>query len=442
MTGDRLFAPIFTTDELLDATGDTAWLQAMLDAEAALAGAEADCGLIPAAAAAAIAGVCQADRFDIVGLGRAARQGGNPVIPLVAALTDQVPAEARSWVHWGTTSQDVLDTAAMLIAKRAGLVIDADLRRLATACARLARDHRHTLMAGRTLLQQALPITFGLKAAGWLAGAAAARSQLDRARAGLAVQLGGAAGTLAAFGERGPAVVVAFAARTGLEAPELPWHTARQQVGALAGALGVVAGTAAKISTDVVLMAQTEVSEAHEGAPGGSSTLPHKRNSAASVAVIAAARRAHALVPLLFSALVAEHERPAGAWHTEWQSLSELLAVAGGATARTADVAAGLDVDSDAMAANLADLGGTLLAERVEGAVAAITGDRQAARDAVSRAARQGSTTFAMALAADPLVGTVLDRSGIDDLLDPAGYLGSTQIWIDRALAAYDKETA
>jgi 3-carboxy-cis,cis-muconate cycloisomerase len=441
LTGDRLFAPIFTTDALLDATGDTAWLQAMLDAEAALAGAEAECGLIPVAAAAAIAAVCEAARFDAAELGRAARRGGNPVIPLVAALTDKVPAEVRSWVHWGATSQDILDTAAMLIAKRAGLMIDADLGRLGAACARLARDHRDTLMAGRTLLQQALPITFGLKAAGWLAGVVAARTQLDRARAGLAVQLGGAAGTLAAFGDHGPAVLDAFAARTDLGAPELPWHTARQQVCALAGALGVVAGTAAKISTDVVLMAQTEVGEVHEPAPGGSSTLPQKRNPAASVAVIATARRAHALLPVLFSALVAEHERAAGAWHTEWQSLSELLALAGGATAHTADVAAGLEVNADAMAANLAELGGALLAERVEAAVAAITGDRRAARDAVSRAARQGQTTFAAALAADPVVGAVLDRQGVDDLLDPAGYLGATQIWIDRAVAAYERET-
>jgi 3-carboxy-cis,cis-muconate cycloisomerase len=439
LTGDRLFAPIFTTDDLLAATGDAAWLQALLDAEAALAGAEADCGLIPAAAAEGIAACCQAARFDPQALGRAARQGGNPVIPLVAALAAEVAPDAREWVHWGATSQDILDTAAMLVARRAGILIDADLQRLAGACAGLTRTHRLTLMAGRTLLQQALPVTFGLKAAGWLGGVDDARRQLDAARAGLAVQLGGAAGTLASLGEDGPAVLGAFARRLGLAEPPLPWHTARQRVSALAGALGTVAGTAAKISTDVVLMAQTEVGEATEPTPGGSSTLPHKRNPAASAAVIAAARRAHALLPVLFTGLVAEHERAAGAWHAEWEPLSELLALAGGAAARTADVIDGLEIHPGAMSENMAASGGVVLAERVALAVAARTGDRAAARVAVGRAARDGSG-FAKALSGDALVGAVLDPAEIDELLDPAHYLGATATWIDRALAAHEAE--
>ena len=207
---------------------------------------------------------------------------------------------------------------------------------------------------------------------------------------------------------------------------------------ALAGALGVVAGTAAKIASDVILLAQTEVHEAHERDAGGSSALPHKRNPAASVAVVAAARRAHALLPVLFSALVAEHERAAGPWHAEWQSLSQLLALAGGAASRTADVVDGLEVAPGAMAANLGDLGGALLSERLVLAVTAITGDLDAARAAVEQAARAAPSDFAAALAADPVIGGVLDRSHIDDLLDPAGYLGATQTWIDRALASYD----
>ncbi len=262
------------------------------------------------------------------------------------------------WVHWGATSQDILDTAAMLVAQRSGRLIDADLQRLADGCAGLARAHRHTLMVGRTRLQQALPVSFGLKAAGWLAGVDDARRQLDGARGGLAVQLGGAVGTLASLGADGPAVLAAFARRLGLAEPVLPWHSARQRVSALAGALGVVAGTAAKISTDVVLLSQTEVGEAEEPAPGGSSTLPHKRNPAASVAVIAAARRAHALLPVLFSALIAEHERAVGAWHAE---LGGAVRAVGpgrrGRAARTADVVAGLQVAPETMAANLARLG-------------------------------------------------------------------------------------
>jgi 3-carboxy-cis,cis-muconate cycloisomerase len=438
LSGDDLFAPIFTSDELMRATGDHAWLAALLDAEAALARSEADCGIIPAGAAETIAGACRAEDFDAISLGRAAREGGNPVIPLVAALRARVPAAARSWVHWGATSQDILDSAAMLVSERAGTLIEADLSRLGAACAGLARSHRDTIMAGRTLLQQALPITFGLKAAGWLTGVQAARQELSHARAGLAVQLGGASGTLASLGSQGPDVVVAFARRLRLPAPTLPWHGARQRVAVLAGALGVVAGTAAKIATDVILLAQTEVHEAHEHDAGGSSALPQKRNPAASVAAVAAARRAHALLPVLFAALVAEHERAAGAWHAEWQSLSELLALAGGAASRTADVVEGLQVDPGAMTANLDAQNGTLLSERLLLAVTAITGDRDAASTAIERAARVASPGFAAALAADPEISRALDPSQIGELLDPAGYLGAARLWIDRALASYE----
>jgi 3-carboxy-cis,cis-muconate cycloisomerase len=440
LSGDQLFAPIFTSDELMDATGDRAWLQALLDAEAALARAEADCGVIPAPAAEAIAAACREERFDAASLGRAARRGGNPVIPLVAALRAETPEAVRSWVHWGATSQDILDSAAMLVAQRAGRLIDAELMRLAGACASVTRSYRDTLMAGRTLLQQALPITFGLKAAGWLSGVLTARRLLNDARVGLAAQLGGATGTLASLGGDGPAVVGVYARRLGLSEPGLPWHTARQHVGFLAGALGIVAGTAAKIAADVVLMAQSEVGEAREHEAGESSSMPHKRNPAAAVAALAAARRAHALLPLLFAALVAEHERAAGAWHTEWQALSELLALAGGAAGRVADVVSSLDVSPEAMAANLDRLGGTLLGERVVLAVSAITGDRAAASAAVQRAAQAPPPAFAAALEADPVIGAVLDRGHIEQLLDPASYLGATQTWIDRALACYEAE--
>jgi 3-carboxy-cis,cis-muconate cycloisomerase len=443
LTGDRLFAPIFSTDEILAATGDDAWLQAMLDAEAALAGAEADCGVIPGPAADAIAAACQARRFDPVALGRAARPDGNPVIPLVAALRAAVPPSAASWVHWGATSQDILDTAAMLVADRALTPIDAALGEAADGCAGLARAHADLAMAGRTLLQQALPISFGLKAAGWLAGLDDARSELRLARSRLAVQLGGAAGTLASLGGAGPAVLEAFARRLDLAEPVLPWHTARQRVSGLASALGTVSGTAAKVCLDVVLLSQNEVGEVTEAAFGGSSALPHKRNPATAISVLAASRRALALVPVLQAALVAEHERAIGGWQAEWESLSQLLALAGGAAAGAAHVVAGLEIRPGAMAANLAASGGFLLAERVVLTVAARTanhaGARQAVTQAVETATGQGAG-FADVLSRDPLVGTVLSRTEIDELLDPAGYLGASAIWIERALTAHDRE--
>ncbi len=444
MTGDQLFAPIFASDEVLFATGDDAWLQALLDSEAALARAEADCGVIPGAAAEAIVATCQAGRFDRVALGRAARRDGNPVIPLVAALRAAVSGPAASWVHWGATSQDILDTAEMLVAVRALAPIDAALGRAAESCAGLARAHADLVMAGRTLLQQALPITFGLKAAGWLAGLDDARAQLELARSRLAVQLGGAAGTLASLGSAGPEVLHEFARRLDLAEPVLPWHTARQRVSGLAGALGTVAGTAAKICTDMVLLAQNEVGEMTEAAAGGSSSLPHKRNPATAVSVLAASRRALALVPVLQGALVAEHERAIGGWQSEWESLSQLLALAGGAAAGAARVVGGLEVRPAAMAANLAASGGLLLAERVVLTVAAATGKHAEARQAVNQAveatARQ-PTGFAEALARDPLVSSVLSPSEIARLLDPAGYLGATSIWIERALAAHDRQS-
>jgi 3-carboxy-cis,cis-muconate cycloisomerase len=440
--GDGLFAPAVVSDEMLALTGDGAWLQALLDAEAALAQAEADVGIVPRAAADAIAGCCDAVAFDPGEIGRAARRDGNPVIALVEALTAAVPASARTWVHWGATSQDILDTAAMLVAVRALVAVDRDLTALADGCAALAERHRHTVMAGRTLLQQALPITFGGKAAGWLLGVIDARRLVRAARSGLAAQLGGAAGTLASLGADGPTVLGSYARRLGLAEPPAPWHTARQRVAELGSALATATATAAKISGDVALLMQTEVAEAAEPAAagrGGSSTLPHKRNPVAAAAVNTAARRAIALLPLLVGAVVAEHERPVGAWQAEWQAWGEMLALAGGAVAHASETVAGLEIDPDAMAANLERTGGLLLAERVMFVLAERVG-RPAAKQLVTDAARRataGHGTFTDVLATQPEIAEGLGRDRIVELLQPAGYLGATQEWIDRALDAY-----
>lgn len=441
MPTDELFSHIVTTDELLAATGDEAWLTAMLDAEAALARAEARVGVIPADAAEAIQLVCRAERFEAAEIGREARGGGNPVIPLVARMASAVAPPGRDWVHWGATSQDILDTAAVLVSRRAATVIAAELSRLADGCASLADQHRRSVMVGRTLLQPAVPITFGLKAAGWLVGVDDCRTGLDRATAGLAVQLGGAAGTLASLGSRGPAVMAAFAEELDLPEPVLPWHSARQRMAVLAGSLAMVAGTAAKISSDVGLLMQSEVAEAFEpGAAGrgGSSTLPHKRNPVGAAAVGAAARRAGALAGLVSESLSGEHERHLTSWPVEWQSLGELLALAGGAAARTCETVCGLEVDTEEMSARVRRLGGPLLAERVSLVLAERMG-RQEARRAVEEAGRNAANTtaagFADALLSNSDVAAVLDAPELDQLLEPAGYLGSNDTWIDRALA-------
>jgi 3-carboxy-cis,cis-muconate cycloisomerase len=391
--------------------------------------------------------VGRAEFYDVAALGAAAAASGNPVVPLVAALRQAVGEPAASAVHLGATSQDVLDTAAMLVARRALGPLLADLRAAAGAAARLAVEHRDTLMVGRTLLQPALPITFGLKAAGWLSGLDAATGRLAALRrTGLAVQYGGAAGTLAALGDAGPAVLAALAADLDLPEPVLPWHTDRARVGELAGALGVAAGALGKLALDVTLLAQTELGEVAEAAGegrGGSSTLPHKRNSVGAVLVRAATARVPGLVATLLGSMAQEQERATGAWHAEWEPLAELLRLVGGAAARARELLEGLEVHPDRMRANLEATGGLLLTERVAGALADALG-RVPANDLVQRLAGEaagGGRSLRQVLLADDTVREHLDEAEIDRLLDPAGYLGAAGSLVDRALAAHRART-
>lgn len=348
----ELFASIVTTSELLDATSDERWLASMLRAEAALALAAAEFDAIPHSAADAIAVACEPGDFDLAAIGLAARDGGNPVIPLVEALRECVPAADRDWVHWGATSQDIVDTAMMLVARDVMVIVERELSAACDACAVLADRHRSTAMVGRTLLQHAPPITFGLKAALWLNGILDARRIMGRVVP--ASQLGGPVGTLASMGAAGPAIATRFAELLELDAPLVPWHTARQRVAELSSALAIVAGTAAKIGGDVALLMQPEVAEVAEPAAPGrgvSSSIPGKRNPILAVEIDAAARRAIALVPVVLGSLVASHERPAGAWHAEWDAITDLLALAGGAASNLRVVLEGLEVDPVAMAA-------------------------------------------------------------------------------------------
>jgi 3-carboxy-cis,cis-muconate cycloisomerase len=323
----------------------------MLDVEAALARAWTRAGVIPSQAAEAIAGACRAERFDVDALGREAARHAQPVVALVAALREAVGEDAAPHVHHGATSQDVMDSALMLVARRALDPLLDDLHRAAEACAALAAAHAATPMIGRTLLQQALPTTFGLKAAGWMTGLDAAAASLERVRdEALAVQLGGPVGTLDAA-----AVVADMARQLGLAAPVLPWHGDRTRPATLTAELGIAAGACAKVARDVGLLAQTEVAEVREGGDGGgSSSMAHKRNPVAAVSAAACAARVPGLVATQLSAMAGEHERAAGAWQAEWETQTALLALTGSAAAWTADLAAGLEVDAARMAANLA----------------------------------------------------------------------------------------
>jgi 3-carboxy-cis,cis-muconate cycloisomerase len=386
-----LFEALFVPDSLREAVSGRAWLAAMLEAERALAVAEGRLGVIPVEAAELIAAACKAETFDPEGIGAEGRLAANPAEPLVRALRGAVGGSAARYVHWGATSQDVLDTAAMLVARRSLQLILRDLDAVAAACARLAEEHRATVMAARTLLQQAVPTTFGLKAASWLVGVVEARGRLAGVR--LAAQLGGAAGTLASLGDRGTDVLREYSKEVGLAEPEVPWHTMRVRVGELGGALALAAGACAKIALDMTLLAQTEVAEVSTGDEGRSSTMPHKRNPASAVTAIASARLAHAHAGVLTASLVQEHERATGAWQSEWTALSGALAYAGGAAAATHSALFALQVDGERMRENL----------REE------TLSEQAA-------------------------------FGIEGTGDPAGYLGSASAFVDRALGLYRRE--
>jgi 3-carboxy-cis,cis-muconate cycloisomerase len=443
LPSEGLFGPLLSTPALLEAVGDEAWVAAMLAFEGALARAEASLGLVPADAAEEISRVCAAGGIDPAAVGRGVAEAANPAIPLLREITARLPQDAAAHLHRGATSQDVVDTAAMLVSRDAlGLVIG-DLDAAVAAAAGLARAHRGTVMAGRTLLQQAVPITFGLKAAGWLVGLADARDGLLAVRADLAVQLGGAAGTLAPLGAGGAAVVGALATELGLAEPVLPWHSARGRVARLGATLAIATGSAAKVALDVALLMQTEVAEAGEPAApgrGGSSAMPQKRNPVLAVEINAAARRSSALAGVLLGALAAEHERAAGGWQAEWETLRDLLLLAGGAAARIRETLAGLEVHPGRMRANLDAGGGVLLAERVSARLAGALGRTQA-HERVAAAVRAATTGdgiagggFAGALAADPVVAAALEPGELTGLLDPAGYLGCTDAFIDRAL--------
>jgi 3-carboxy-cis,cis-muconate cycloisomerase len=424
------------------AVSDVAWLRRMLDFEGALARVEARLGVIPEAAGEAIAARCHVRFFDIEQLGREARGSAGPVVPLVRALTAVVPGDAARHVHWGATSQDVLDTAAMLLARDALDLLLADLDRVAAACARLAEEHRDTVMVARTLLQQALPTTFGFKAAGWLVGLDGARAELvDVRERSLALQLGGAVGTLAALGDHGLEVAADVADQLGLAQPELPWHTLRLRPARLASALGAALGVMGKLARDVSLLAQTEVAEATEGGEGrgGSSTMPHKHNPVGAVAVVACAKRGPGLLATIFSAMVQEHERAAGAWQAEWEPLLELLRITGSAASATRELLAGLEIDARKMRGDLELSGGLLMSESVATALAKSLG-RAAAQELVERAARecvQERRPLREVLLSTPEISQALGPVGVDEALDPEQYLGVSNRLIERALAAY-----
>jgi len=348
------FAFLVAVGAVTERTGQVAWLQAMLDVEAALAESQAELDLIPAEAAAQIKVACRADQFDVDAVFDAASLSGNPAVPLVDALRAAVGAQAGAHVHAGATSQDVMDTATMLVAARCAEHVSGRLTDLASDLERLAADHASTAMVGRTLLQHALPTSFGAVASSWADAVLAGVGALDCVA--LAVQLGGPVGDATSFGARAGEVTAGVARRLGLEVPPRPWHAQRTPVTQLAGAWGSVAGAAGGVATDIVLLASSDIAELHEVADGagGSSSMAHKRNPVAAVSARAAAAQAPGLVAtVLHAAGGHELQRAAGAWHAEWPALQSLLRCTGAAVEWLAASVERLVVDPDRMASNL-----------------------------------------------------------------------------------------
>ena len=436
-----VFGTLYGSDAMRAVFGEQAFLQRMLDVEAALALVQGRLGIIPEAAARAIAAAARVETLRTDELAASVRNVGYPVVGLVKGLSRAAGEDAGRWTHWGATTQDIMDTATVLQVREGLTLIRTELSAVVHALAGHADRHRDTVMAGRTHLQHALPITFGLKCAVWLMPLAAHIERLDQLRPRVErVEFGGAAGTLASLGDTGIAVLDGLAAELGLGVPPAPWHVARDGLAEAVSLLGLVCGSLAKIATDMILLAQTEVaevSEPYEAGRGGSSTMPQKRNPIASEYVIAAQRGVQALVPLMQGAMADDHERGTGPWQAEALALPQAFVLTHGALLHTRAIAEGMVVDAARMRRNLGQTRGLIMAEAVMMGLAPKLG-RDAAHHAVkhaSDAALAGGGTLADALQGEEAVSAHLSAAEIEALTDPATYLGSAHAFIDRVLA-------
>jgi 3-carboxy-cis,cis-muconate cycloisomerase len=441
----ELFDSLFRSEDIEKVLSDRSCLQGMLDFEAALARAEARAGVIPPSAAAAIAAQCKADLFDVAELSRGAKLSGNVAIPLVKALTALVGrdnSDAARYVHWGATSQDAMDTGCVLQLRQALKAFASDLDRLAQGLVELATKHRSTIVVGRTWMQQALPTTFGVKVAGWLDAVDRHRERLrETQRRALVLQFGGAVGTLAALGDRGPEVAKLLAQDLALELPEIPWHSHRDRMAEVATTLGLCVGTLGKIAKDISLHSQTEVAEVFEPTEkgrGSSSTMPHKRNPVTSAVVMSAATRIPGLVSTMLTAMTQEHERGLGGWHAEWETLPEIVSLSAGALHQMAEIVPKLEIDAERMKANLEATHGLIFAEATAMALAAKMG-KVAAHEVVESACERAwkeKRHLRDVIFSDDQVKTHLSSDDLDGLFDPRRYLGAAEEFVDRVMAA------
>ena len=442
----HLFDELFRAPAVERIYSDTASVQAMLDFEAALARAAVRAGVIPSSAAPAIGAKCRAELIDLPALAHAAPSSGNLAIPLIKQLTALVAeenADAARYLHWGATSQDVIDTGAMLQLRDALVPTLADLDSLSDSLAELTQSHRKTVLPARTWMQQALPTSFAFITAGWLDALLRHRSRLFALqKSALVLQFGGAVGTLAALGERGLQVAELLAEELRLGLPEIPWHSHRDRIAEVATAFGLLAGTLTKIARDLSLHSQTEIREIHEPSGegrGGSSTMPHKRNPVTCAAVLGATLRVPALVSTMFAAMDQPQQRALGSWHAEWETLPEIVRLTAGGIHHLAAVVPRLSIDARRMRENLEATHGLVFAEAVSMVLSEKLG-RQAAHERVEATCRRAQSehrNLRDVLAADKDLPGVLTSAELNRLFDPLNYLGSADAFIDRVLAAH-----
>ena len=436
-----VFGALYGTDAMRAVFSEHSYLQRMLDVEAALARAQARLGIVPAEAAATITAAADAARLDLPALAAATRNTGYPVVGLVRQLSALAGEQAGRWTHWGATTQDIMDTATVLQMRDGLDLIEAELRALCAALAARTAQHRETVMAGRTHLQHALPVTLGYKCAVWLAPLLTMLERLDQLRPrALRLQFGGAAGTLASLGNQGLAVSAALAEELSLPEAEIPWHVARDGLAEAVCWLGLVTGALTKLATDVMLLMQSEVaelSEPHVAGRGGSSTMPQKRNPIACEYTLAQARGVHALVPQMLAAMAQDQERGTGPWQAEALAIGQAFLLTHGAVAQARFIAEGMVVDTARMRRNIDATGGLIMSEAVMMGLAPQIG-RGEAHHAVNHAcdvALATGVTLAEALRAEPTLNGRIDDAMIATLTEPAGYLGAAGAFCDRVLA-------
>jgi 3-carboxy-cis,cis-muconate cycloisomerase len=432
----RLMESLSTTGPLAELFSDDSVLRAMLAFEAALARVEGRLRIIPRAAASTIAAAARMAKLDGAAIAGESLQSGTPAIPFLRAFMEEVRTQdpvAAGFVHWGATSQDLSDTALILLLQKAQRIFESDLRRLERALQRLSERHKRTVMLGRTWLQAAPPVTFGLKAAGWFAAVHRGYQRLTAAFEDcLVLQFGGASGTLAALENDGPRIAQALATELKLACPEAPWHTQRDRLASLICAFGVLAGSLGKMARDITLLAQNEIAEVAEPARagrGGSSTMPHKQNPVGSAMALAATQRVPGLVSSFLSAMVQEHERAAGGWQAEWSIVSDVVQNTGLAIASMAEVAEGLVVDSERMKANIAATNGVIFAERASMLLGRKIGRDQAHKllEEATLKAAAGKRKLSQVLAETPEIEQHLSNAALRDLEKPEHYLGAAE---------------